>query len=430
MKIAFVCGFAWEPKGTARARAFPLAAELVHKGHEVSLFLTPYDNPADSGRKKELEGVRLVNIEVGQAPDFRHVPWIAKRLCDAIRLYSPEVVHVFKPKGYAGAACAWLLLKGFPSVALDLDDWEGWGGWNNLKAYPWIVKEYIDRQEKWLIRRVPVVTAASRVLEQRARELRKSSEGVFYIPNGWSFRKTRVTCELATPAVTDAARKSFGLPDGPAIFYGGHFDPADDVLFFCRAVEHAARRCGATLVFVGEGPELPKVKKFLAQRDGLVAYFFPRLPHEQFLQLLAASDIAAFPYPDTPIYQAKCSARIVDYMSMGKAVVTTTIGQNIDYLVNGESGVLIPPGDASRFGEAIEKLLVDPELRFRLGQNARKRIQEKFSWDDAGVESCLAAYRQLSGFSSLGFSNKNAQSELKGGEDHANLHRLGGRQAD
>ncbi|MGA7623934.1 MAG: glycosyltransferase, partial [Candidatus Acidiferrales bacterium] len=153
--------------------------------------------------------------------------------------------------------------------------------------------------------------------------------------------------------------------------------------------------------------------------------FFPRLPHEQFLQLLAASDIAAFPYPDTPIYQAKCSARIVDYMSMGKAVVTTTIGQNIDYLINGESGVLTPPGDASRFGEAIEKLLVDPELRFRLGQNARKRIREKFSWD-AGVENCLAAYRQLSGFSSVGFWNKNAQN----GEDHANLHRLGGRQAD
>ncbi|MGA9472549.1 MAG: glycosyltransferase, partial [Terriglobales bacterium] len=194
--------------------------------------------------------------------------------------------------------------------------------------------------------------------------------------------------------------------------------------------EHAARRFGATLVFVGEGPEIPKVKQFLAQRGGLIALFFPRLPHEQFLQLVAASDIAAFPYPDTPIYQAKCSARIVDYMVMGKPVVTTTVGQNIDYLVDGESGLLVSPGDASRFGEAIERLLADPELRLRLGQNARQRIREKFSWDGAAVEDCLAAYGQLPGFSSPGFWHNNAQSELKSGENHANLHRLGGRQAD
>ncbi len=318
MRIAFVCGFAWEPKGTARVRAFPLAAELVNRGHEVSLFLTPYDNPPDSGRKAELEGVHVVNINVGERPGFRQIPWIIKRLCQAIHHYSPDLVHVFKPKGYAGAACTWLLLRGFPSVVLDLDDWEGWGGWNDLKSYPWIVKEYIDRQEKWLIRRVPVLTAASRALERRAAELRKSPNAVFYIPNGCVGSQDTGSCERQ-PAVS-CAKNHLRLPDGPVIFYGGHFDPADDVLFFCRAAEHAVRRFDATLVFVGEGPELPKVKEFLSRQGGINARFFPRLPHERFLQLVGVSDIAAFPYPDTAIYRAKCSARIVDYMSMGKAV--------------------------------------------------------------------------------------------------------------
>jgi glycosyltransferase involved in cell wall biosynthesis len=80
--------------------------------------------------------------------------------------------------------------------------------------------------------------------------------------------------------------------------------------------------------------------------------------------------------------------------------VTTMIGQNNDYLVDGESGVLIAPGDARGFGQALERLLRDPELRFRLGQSARKQITEKFLWNGAAVENCLAAYRQLSGFSS------------------------------
>ncbi len=396
MRIAFICGFAWEPKGTVRARAFPLAAELVKRGHQVTIFLTPYDNPNDSSKEEVLEGVGIVNVEVGRVSSLRQAPVLVKRLCNAVERYSADVVHVFKPKGYAGAACSLLSMRGFRSLVLDCDDWEGWGGWNDVKAYPWIVKEYIDRQEKWLIRRVPVVTAASRVLERRAVELRASSNGVFYIPNCGASRKTDMASGSAPSATEDGAKKSFGLPGGPAIFYGGHFDPADDIMFFCRTADHAARRVGATIVFVGDGPQLSDVKEFFARREGILVRFFPRLPYEQFLQLVAALDVAAFPFPDTPIYRAKCSARIVDYMSMGKAIVTTAIGQNTDYIVDGVSGILVPPGDEANFGRELEKLLQDPQLRARLGQNAKERIKSMFSWAGVPVDNCLAAYRQLS----------------------------------
>jgi glycosyltransferase involved in cell wall biosynthesis len=396
MRIAYICGFAWEPKGTVRARAFPLAAELVKRGHQVTIFLVPYDNPNDSSKQEVLEGVRIVNVQVGRVSSLRQVPVLVKRLCNAVEHYSADVVHVFKPKGYAGAACSLLSMKGFRSLVLDCDDWEGWGGWNEVKAYPWIVKEYIDRQEKWLIRRVPVVTAASRVLERRAVELRASSSGVFYIPNCGASRKTDMASGSAPSATGDGAKKSFGLPDRPAIFYGGHFDPADDIMFFCRTAEHAARRVGATIVFVGDGPQLSDVKEFFARREGIIVRFFPRLPYEQFLQLVAASDVAAFPFPDTPIYRAKCSARIVDYMSMGKAIMTTAIGQNTDYIVDGVSGILAPPGDEANFGRELEKLLQDPQLRAKLGQNAKERIKTMFSWGGVPIDNCLAAYRQLS----------------------------------
>src|SRR5258708_3061675 len=389
MRVAFVCGFAWEPKGTVRARAFPLAVELVKRGNEVRIFLVPYDNPNDSRKEEVLEGVRIVNVQVGRVPMLRQVPVLVKRLCNAVERYSADVVHVFKPKGYAGAACSLMWMRGFRSLVLDCDDWEGWGGWNDVKAYPWIVKEYIDRQEKWPIRRVPVVTAASRVLERRAVELRASSNGVFYIPNCGASRKTDMASGSAPSATEDGAKKSFGLTGGPAIFYGRHFDPADDIMFFCRTADHAARRVGATIVFVGDGPQLSDVKEFFARREGILVRFFPRLPYEQFLQLMAALDVAAVPFPDTPIYRAKCSARIVDYMSMGKAIVTTAIGQNTDYIVDGVSGILVPPGDEANFGRELEKLLQDPQLRARLCQNAKERIKSMFSWAGVPVDNCL-----------------------------------------
>jgi glycosyltransferase involved in cell wall biosynthesis len=395
VRVAFVSGFAWEPKGTARARAFPLAVELVNKGHEVTIFLTPYDNPAESGLARELEGVRIVNVDVGRNPGLQHVPLLVKRLCTAISNFSPDVVHVFKPKGYSGAACTWLLMKGNCSIVLDCDDWEGWGGWNEVKSYPWIVKEYIHRQEKWLMRRAPVVTAASRALEQRAIRVRESSQSVFYIPNCGASRGNVLAQEVAIAMTRAEAKETFGLPDGPIIFYSGQFEAASEIMFFCRAAALAAFRFGATIVFVGDGPDLPQMKEFFSQRRGVEARFFPRLPYDQFVRLIAAADIAAFPYPDNPIYHSKCSARIIDYMSMGKAILTTAVGQNSDYIVDGESGILAPPGNETIFTRELERLLEDTEFRLRLGRKARQRIREKFSWSGEPVENCLIAYRQL-----------------------------------
>jgi glycosyltransferase involved in cell wall biosynthesis len=319
-----------------------------------------------------------------------------KRLCNSISEYSPNLVHVFKPKGYAGIACTWMLMKGRRSVVLDCDDWEGWGGWNDVKAYPWVVKEYIDRQEKWLMRRAPVVTSASRILEQRAVELRGTSARVFYVPNCGPSRQNGLAQESAFSMATSDAKQSFRLPTGPAILYSGHFEAADDVMFFCRAVSRPAARYGAVVVFVGEGPDLARVKQFFAGRNDVNVRFFPRLPYEDFVRLIAACEIAAFPYPDNAIYQSKCSVRIVDYMCMGRAVVTTAIGQNNEYIIDGESGILVPPNNEGRFSHELERLLGDDGLRTRIGSNARRRIKAEFLWAGKAVENCLSAYRLVS----------------------------------
>jgi glycosyltransferase involved in cell wall biosynthesis len=378
-----------------KVRAFPLAVELVRRGHEVTIFLVPYDNPPESGKTLETEGVRIVNIVVGPRPTIRHVPLLVSRLCRAIKNYSPDITHVFKPKGYAGAACTWLLLKGCHSVVLDSDDWEGWGGFNDLKKYPWLVKEYIDRQEKWLLRKTPVVTVASRALEEKAVKLRGSADGVVYLPNGGVSRNEALIRERVLASSCSENKRSFGLPEGPVIFYNGHFNLEEDGMFFCRAAGPVARKTGAMLVLVGEGPEIPKLKDFLVRQDGVAVRFFPRLPYEEFVRLIAVSDVTAFPYPDNPIHRSKCSTRIIDYMCAGKPVLTSAVGQNTDYITNGETGILVPPGDESRFAVELERLVCDKDLRTRLGQNARRRISDRFSWSGALVEQCLTAYEQL-----------------------------------
>lgn len=396
LRIAFVGGFAFSPKGTMRARAHPLAAELVKAGHEVTMFLPPYDNPQDCGREWQQEGVRVKNVGAKASYD-RNTGRLAKRefprllfeLISNVSRYCPDVIHIFKPKGFAGAAGSYFLFRNAP-VVLDCDDWEGWGGWNDVKRYPWLVKEYIDRQERWMMRRAKSVTVASRVLEDRAAELRGGNvTGVFYLPNcGASTQGRELQNEVrkVSPAET---RKQFGLPDGPIVLFSGHKEDANAARMMQDAVASIAREMRVTMVVVGDGVSADcgaEAEEWLLR--------FPRLNYRDFLRVVWACDVAAFPYPDDPVHRAKCSARIVDYMAMGKAVLTSAVGQNLEYIVDGESGVLVAPGDAQEFALRLKELVSDPDLRGRVGTNAAKRIADRFRWDGEALQQCLAAYER------------------------------------
>jgi len=394
MRIAFVGGFGFRPKGTIQGRAHPLAAELVAQGHEVTIFVAPYDNPEESGREWVEEGVRIQGAKAGRTP--LSYPGLLVRLLRAVEKYKPDLVHVFKPKGFAGAAGMWLGRRGLP-IALDCDDWEGWGGFNDLKSYPWLLKEYIDRQERWMMRTTPVVTVASRSLLDRVCQVRGHAAGVFYIPNcGGSAAGVAIQQSERTRSPAEA-RKELGLRDGLLIFYAGHLEPGDDIMLFCRTAAPVAERNRAAIAFVGDGPDLSRVKEFFAQRPGVKVYFFPRLPYAEFIRAIWASDVTAFPYPDNPVHRSKCSLRVIDYMAMGKPVITSAVGQNKEYIIDGESGILAPAGDEGAFAGKLEELLCNPELRARLGQNAEKRVRQHFRWSGEPLRQCLAAYQQLMG---------------------------------
>jgi glycosyltransferase involved in cell wall biosynthesis len=395
MRIAFVGGFGFKPKGTIQVRAYPLATELVNQGHEVTIFLTPYDNVRDSERNWVQEGVQIRNVKVGSSA--WSYPLLLVRLLRAVEDHRADVVHIFKPKGFAGALGTYLKMKGVPGIALDCDDWEGWGGFNDIKPYPWLLKEYIDRQERWMMRSIPAVTVASRALLDRVLEVRGTSLGVYYVPNCGGSAASLKVHEAVRAQSPEEARKELGLRTGPIIFYSGHFEPGDDIMLFCRTAAPVAERNHAAIMFVGDGPDLPKVKEFFLRYPGVQVYFFPRLPYEKFIQAIWACDITAFPYPDNAVHRSKCSVRVIDYMAMGKPVITSAVGQNKEYIVDGESGILAPAEDEDVFSQKLERLLRDSNLREFLGRNAEKRVREKFRWQGETLQQCLAAYEQIAG---------------------------------
>lgn len=386
-----------------RARAHPLAAELVKAGHEVTMFLPPYDNPQDCGREWEQEGVRIKNmgarisgkIRTGRLQKEKY-PGLLFELITEVRRYRSDVIHVFKPKGFAGAAGTYFLLKGAP-VVLDCDDWEGWDGWNEVKRYPWVVKEYIDRQERGMIRRARAVTVASRVLEKRAIRLRKSDAGVYYLPNCGPSEDGRELQASVRALSCAEVRRGFGFPDGPLVLYCGHPGEENHVLALCRGVAHVAREIPLALVLLGVEAKQSRAERQLRIDANVSLHQLPRLAYRDFLRAVWASDVAVFPYTDDDVHRAKCSARIVDYMAMNKAVLTSGVGENLEYIVNGESGILVEPGNEHQFATELKRLLSDAELRKHLGTNAATRIAQHYRWDRVGLRQCLKAYEHVLG---------------------------------
>ena len=75
------------------------------------------------------------------------------------------------------------------------------------------------------------------------------------------------------------------------------------------------------------------------------------------------------------------SNAILEAMAAGLPVVASRIGGNREAVADGETGILVPPGDARALAEAVLKLLRDPLLARRMGEAGRRRVEQRFSLD-------------------------------------------------
>lgn len=82
---------------------------------------------------------------------------------------------------------------------------------------------------------------------------------------------------------------------------------------------------------------------------------------------------------------------LLEGMACGVPGVTTRVASLPEVVEDGVSGFVVPPNDISALGGALTALAEQPELRARLGQAARRRVQERFSWP-AVVARCLDVY--------------------------------------
>jgi len=90
--------------------------------------------------------------------------------------------------------------------------------------------------------------------------------------------------------------------------------------------------------------------------------------------LMADCDVLALPSEREPFGRV-----FLEAMAMGTAVVSTASGGVPEVVSDGETGLLVPPGDARQLADALARLLEEPDLRSRLGECGRDVVRKRFS---------------------------------------------------
>lgn len=141
------------------------------------------------------------------------------------------------------------------------------------------------------------------------------------------------------------------------------------------------RRPDAHLLIVGDGPLRDALHHQVAQLqlDSFVR-FTGAVPPQSVPGLIRSMDVAVAPYP--PMEECYFSPlKVFEYMAAGVSVVASKIGQVSQIVRDGQTGCLVPPGDAAALAEALACLANDPALRARLGNAARHWVLTHHTWE-------------------------------------------------
>jgi glycosyltransferase involved in cell wall biosynthesis len=380
LKIVMIGPFAFKPKGTVSVRTFFIARALAKRGHAVTILMPPYDNLADSGRIWEEDGVRLENMAI-RRNDLAHQIIVPAQMARRAAALDPDVIHVFKPIGYSGLAGIYLRWFTQRPLVLDTDDWEGAGGWADVNPYPVPWRRLFDWQERWLARHSDAVTVVSRTLQEQVIGFGADPERVVYLPNGPDARLRQLAPESAEQ-IADV-RAGWGVGDAPVALYLGTIPHSTDLDLALEALHMLRDRLPeARLVIAGVGEGLPFLQSQaerlnLGDRVVFPGWIEPERAHVH----VASADAVVNPYRDSLINRSKCAGKVILGMAMGRAVVTSRLGANLEYIEDGHSGVLTEPGDPGDLARGLFSALSDREWAAELGRNARQRVWEQFDWN-------------------------------------------------
>jgi glycosyltransferase involved in cell wall biosynthesis len=293
-------------------------------------------------------------------------------LARAVQKSSADWLQVCKPLPLNLPAA--LLGQQGRRIVCDCDDYEAATNRFSTPGQRAVVKYFEDDVVRW----AQALTVNTRFMYRHYQDLGFPRARLFWVPNG--VERSR----FSQPIETSKLRQRLSLDvDQPVIIYVGtlsRHSHAVDLLLnaFQSVVRHIP---GVRLLLIGGGEDFDNLQE-RARGMGLQgnAHFAGRVTPEAIPAYFALATVSVDPVNDDLIARARSPLKIVESQALGVPVVTGDVGDRRWMLHEGESGMLVAPGDAEALAEGLLTLLDSPKRRAEMTRVALAR-REAWYWD-------------------------------------------------
>jgi glycosyltransferase involved in cell wall biosynthesis len=212
--------------------------------------------------------------------------------------------------------------------------------------------------------------------------------------------RSGVDTERFRPRDRLRARERLNVAEAtPLVLFVGNLEPRKQVDVLVRAIARVRRHLSlppVELLVVGSGEsagiedQTARLRQLTADLGlGDSVRFLGRVDESRLQDCYAAADVFA-------LASSSEAQGIValEAMACGLPVVSTAVGGLLATIADGETGFLVPPGDADSLAERLLELLTDARRRQAMGAAARGAVARNFAWPRA-IDDTVAVYREV-----------------------------------
>lgn len=238
--------------------------------------------------------------------------------------------------------------------------------------------------------RSPILIRAARALERylyrRADHLLVNSPAYrdYLLDNGVPVEKVTLVPNGVDSHMFDPERRGAGFREAHgfdgrflAVYAGAH-GKANALDVLVEAAERLREVEDIQIVFVGDGPERPRLLSTCADRGLANVTFVEPVSKREMPEVLAAADACIATLMDIPMFATTYPNKVFDYMAAGRPTVLAIDGVIRGVIERAGAGIFVPPADSEALARAIVRLRDDSGLRREMGDRARHYVAEHF----------------------------------------------------
>ncbi len=359
-----------------------LAVEFVRQGHQV-MVATPSDAAHGATTVTVEDGVQVARVHAAEMKSANKVLrlWRESRLsartwkhardlfaacpCDLIVYYSPTIF-------WGGLVRRLKSLWKCPAYLVLRDIFPQWAVDAGIIRKGGLLHRYLRRIE------LEQYNAADIIGVEAPGNLHYFADGA----QGTGF-ETEVCynwiapVSIARPSVSWRSR--LGLEGKTVFFYGGNIGLAQDLGNIVDLAARLRHRDDIRFLLIGEGTEVPHITKVIARRSLTNLLLLPSIPQKDYVACLSEFDIGLVSL-NPRLKSNNFPGKFLGYVASGKPILASINPGNdlLEVLRRSGAGIGCVNGDDAALLDAALTLADQPELRARMGSNARALAESTF----------------------------------------------------